>query len=258
MLTQLMPALARALGQTLGDQDLRALMQTLGNCNQPLQHRGPVNITPNTPTSTGGGTYNSNYWDWSDYSSIINNYGGDNVFNDIAFNSYNDNRDFRNIDLSTRLGDTFVTFVNNPPGQRGEKGDRGEDGVGTPGRDGEPGERGEPGPPGLSIVGPPGPPGSPGEDGKDGKDGLQGPAGPPGPPGPVIPGGGGTPVIQYNSSDFVKNIQVRKVNLDVVVDVRCEEDEILVDKVTLPGLVFSVTPEFAQAVTSVRLLGQPN
>lgn len=186
MLTQLMPALARALGQTLGDQDLRALMQTLGNCNQPLQHRGPVNITPNTPTSTGGGTYNSNYWDWSDYNNIINNYGGDNVFNDIAFNSYNDNRDFRTIDLSTRLGDTFVTFVNNPPGQRGEKGDRGEDGVGTPGRDGEPGERGEPGPPGLSIVGPPGPPGSPGEDGKDGRDGLQGPAGPPGPPGPII------------------------------------------------------------------------
>lgn len=255
MLTQLMPALARALGNSLNDQDLRAMMQVLGNCNQPLQHRGPVTLSPDLPNGTGGGTYNNNYWNWEDFNDIINNYG-DNVFNDLTRNTYNDNRDFRQLQFITRLGDNITNYITNPPGQRGEKGERGDQGTaGTDGRDGERGERGEPGPPGLSIAGPPGPPGAPGRDGADGSDGLQGPAGPPGPPGPVVYVGGQSD-LQYNTSDFVKGIETETVSLDVVVDVRCDGDDIVVDKVTLPALVFKVTPKLGRAVTSVRILGR--
>ena len=177
MLTQLMPALARSLGNTLNQNDLRSLMQVLGNCNQPLQHRGPVNLAPTMPQfGAGGGMYNGDYWNWNEYNNVIN-HGDENVFNDF---SYNDNRDFSTI----RLGDinttnvfnegnqTIINLINNPPGQQGDPGEKGD--TGDPGRDGLDGRDGRDG---LSIVGPAGPPG---QDGADGRDGLQGPAGPPG------------------------------------------------------------------------------
>ena len=177
MLTQLMPALARSLGNTLNQNDLRSLMQVLGNCNQPLQHRGPVNLAPTMPQfGAGGGMYNGDYWNWNEYNNVIN-HSDENVFNDFL---YNDNRDFSTI----RLGDinttnvfnegnqTIINLINNPPGQRGDPGEKGD--TGDPGRDGLDGRDGRDG---LSIVGPAGPPG---QDGADGRDGLQGPAGPPG------------------------------------------------------------------------------
>lgn len=177
MLTQLMPALARSLGNTLNQNDLRSLMQVLGNCNQPLQHRGPVNLAPTMPQfGAGGGMYNGDYWNWNEYNNVIN-HSDENVFNDFL---YNDNRDFSTI----RLGDinttnvfnegnqTIINLINNPPGQQGDPGEKGD--TGDPGRDGLDGRDGRDG---LSIVGPAGPPG---QDGADGRDGLQGPAGPPG------------------------------------------------------------------------------
>jgi hypothetical protein len=46
MLTQTMPALTRALNSTLPPAAIKQLAQTLGNCNQPLTHRGDVNVQP--------------------------------------------------------------------------------------------------------------------------------------------------------------------------------------------------------------------
>ena len=223
MLTQLMPSLARSLSGTMNDQAIRSLMQVFGNCNQPLQHRGPVNVTPNLPPSTGGGTYNGDYWNWQDFGDIINNYGG-NEFFDFTENTYNDNRDFRTIDLSTRLGDTntFITFINNPPGQAGEKGDRGDQG--ERGERGERGPAGERGSDGLSIVGPAGPPGSPGA---AGADGLQGPAGPPGVTTVVVVGDPGEQ-LQKKTINFVKSLRIEYDLLRYVkggtVTVACAED----------------------------------
>lgn len=44
MYTQSMPALVKALTGVLPPAALKQLTQALGNCNQPLTHRGPVNV----------------------------------------------------------------------------------------------------------------------------------------------------------------------------------------------------------------------
>jgi hypothetical protein len=118
--------------------------------------------------------YNGDYYDYRDFSSIINNVAGDNnVFNDI------DQRDFSTPTFQTffdnRIFNTFegnvTNIINNPPGQRGERGERGERGD-----QGTPGERGADGRPGGTVF----------------IGGLEGPAGPPGqlgPPGPMGPAG---------------------------------------------------------------------
>lgn len=223
MLTQLMPALARSLGNTLNQNDLRSLMQVLGNCNQPLQHRGPVNLAPTMPQfGAGGGMYNGDYWNWNEYNNVIN-HGDENVFNDF---SYNDNRDFSTI----RLGDinttnvfnegnqTIINLINNPPGQRGDPGEKGD--TGDPGRDGLDGRDGRDG---LSIVGPAGPPG---QDGADGRDGLQGPAGPPGVTTVVVIGDPGN--RRSKEIKFVKSIVPSYALVKYVaggeVNVSCAED----------------------------------
>jgi hypothetical protein len=222
MLTQLMPALSNALGNALNPQDLRALMQALGNCNQPLEHRGPVAFTPSMPPGGGGGgMYNENYYDYRDFSSIINNVAGDtNVFNDI------DQRDFSTPTFQTffdnRIFNTFegnvTNIINNPPGQRGERGEQGT--AGERGERGEPGEGG----PGTTIIiqGPAGPPGQPGV------DGLPGPAGPAGPPGSfgigiiVVP----IPVTRIPSvvMDVITDVRLKITVAEILEDVECNED----------------------------------
>lgn len=54
MLTQTAPALRRSLQGALSPQVVAALTQSLGNCNQPLTHRGSVNITAPSYNSRAG------------------------------------------------------------------------------------------------------------------------------------------------------------------------------------------------------------
>lgn len=70
MLTQAMPALARALGGKLDPQTLSGLMNALGNCGQPLEHRGPVAINAGLPPTGKQGVYESMPWNPADYADI--------------------------------------------------------------------------------------------------------------------------------------------------------------------------------------------
>jgi hypothetical protein len=81
MFTQSMPALAQALSGALPEAALRQLMQSLGNCQQPLTHRGSVNFQP--PEATGaGGLARPGAWKTSDYRDLLPNAGQD-VFVDM-------------------------------------------------------------------------------------------------------------------------------------------------------------------------------
>jgi len=88
--TQSMPALAQALSGALPEEALRQLMQSLGNCQQPLTHRGAINLQQ--PASTGvGGLARPGAWSPSDYSGFLPTAGQD-VFVDIAGDkNYNTN-----------------------------------------------------------------------------------------------------------------------------------------------------------------------
>jgi hypothetical protein len=86
MFTQSMPALAQALSGALPEAALRQLMQSLGNCQQPLTHRGAINLQP--PGNTGaGGLARPGTWRVSDYADIMPK-AGDNIFVDLAGNQY--------------------------------------------------------------------------------------------------------------------------------------------------------------------------
>lgn len=62
MNTQSMPALAQALAGSLPDSAVRALMQALGNCQQPVQSRATNSFSPSYTTGSDGlvrnGTWN--------------------------------------------------------------------------------------------------------------------------------------------------------------------------------------------------------
>jgi len=74
--TQSMPALAQALSGALPEAALRQLMQALGNCQQPLTHRGAVNFQP--PEATGaGGLARTGTWKTSDYRDLLPTAGQD-------------------------------------------------------------------------------------------------------------------------------------------------------------------------------------
>jgi hypothetical protein len=65
-----MPALAQALSGALPEAAIRQLMQALGNCQQPLTHRGAVNIQP--PATTGaGGLARPGAWKASEYRDLL-------------------------------------------------------------------------------------------------------------------------------------------------------------------------------------------
>lgn len=150
------------------------------------------------------------------------NHGGD------SFYDFSDRSTIRLGDIynvTNRGGDTIITLVNNPPGQRGERGARGSDGrdgrdgaAGTAGTRGEAGPQGEPGPPGLAIVGPAGPQG---QEGPAGKDGLQGPAGPPGVTTVVFVGGEGGV-----SKQVLTGVTPQKSEITFMIggEVECNED----------------------------------
>ena len=65
MLTRTMPSVMKALGSALDSQTLKSFTQALGNCNQPLEHRGNVEMSPTNyfirQGEFGGDTYNQGY-----------------------------------------------------------------------------------------------------------------------------------------------------------------------------------------------------
>ncbi len=96
MFTQSMPQLAQALSGALPEAALRQLMQALGNCQQPLSHRGAVNIQP--PNTTGaGGLARPGVWRTSDYRDLLPTAGQD-TFVDVAGDTYNNTNNTNNYD----------------------------------------------------------------------------------------------------------------------------------------------------------------
>lgn len=93
MLTNTMPALVSALQKVLPPTALKELTQALGNCNQPLTHRGPVSLQ-NNYYNTRAGEYpgstvigGSNVWGPSNFTTI--NYEFLNQGGDIYFPPFN-------------------------------------------------------------------------------------------------------------------------------------------------------------------------
>lgn len=70
MLTQSQPAVVQALLKALPENAIKALTQAIGNCQQPLTHRGPVTIDP-TPRGDDRGMYNNGAWDPSKYRDLL-------------------------------------------------------------------------------------------------------------------------------------------------------------------------------------------
>lgn len=75
MLTQSAPAIINALAGTLPPTAIRALTQALGNCNQPLSHRGPINFGITDPRETGPGYNSGGRWNPLDYGDLLPNAG---------------------------------------------------------------------------------------------------------------------------------------------------------------------------------------
>lgn len=72
MFTQSAPAIVNALNGTLPDTVVKQLIQALGNCNQPLAHRGPVQFQPRGPReSIPGGIDGDGQWSPQDYFDLL-------------------------------------------------------------------------------------------------------------------------------------------------------------------------------------------
>jgi hypothetical protein len=88
MLTGQMPALAQALSGTLPPEAVQQLMQSLGNCQQALTHRGSATMAPNLKTQFNG-LLAPGAWNPSLYRELIPA-AGSNAFVDLPrTNSYN-------------------------------------------------------------------------------------------------------------------------------------------------------------------------
>jgi hypothetical protein len=188
MLTQAMPALVNAMSGSMPQNAMRQLMQVLGNCNQPLEHRGPVAISTNARQSERG-VYDGNRWDPNQFQNIAN---GPSIFNNNAFvdssvnnrffggdeflfksnNEFITNNLFQTIIWGTPGGPVFPGFPGFPggPSGPGRDGSDGRDGIGI----------------GIGI----GIPGRPGESGRAGRDGAAGAPGQDGFPGGLFRQGG--------------------------------------------------------------------
>ena len=192
MFTQAMPALASSLQGALPAAAVRQLMQVLGNCNQPLVHRGPVAIRPGPMGRESGPAYYSNRaWSPDQYQNLLNPGG---VYNNNAFidsgvtNNHFGGDDFLFNNSVEFITNTFPTSVvigqPGTPGRDGLSGTSGANGI-----DGAPGAAGAAG-----ADGAPGAAGRDGRGGRDGRDGFDGVAGPPGLPGlDGLPGRPGRP-----------------------------------------------------------------
>lgn len=205
MFTQSAPAVWNALSKSLPPAAIQQLVSSLGNCRQPLTHRGDMSLQPSEqPLSQGvleggrwnprdyqdlflethqvtnnvvdvaGDSYNntSNYYSDQFYFPTnvafnTNNFVGGPTFH-VEGNTYNENVDARTMNVTNLT----VQYINGsrvpgwaPPG--------------APERAGADGG-----------LGPAGAPGDAGAAGRDGRDGRTGPAGPPGRSGVIVVGGG--------------------------------------------------------------------
>lgn len=70
MFTQSMPALINALRQVLPPQAIAPITQALGNCGQPLTHRGGVNFAPPMPRNNNG-VFSGRQWDPGRHQSLF-------------------------------------------------------------------------------------------------------------------------------------------------------------------------------------------
>jgi hypothetical protein len=184
MFTQAMPALVNAMSGSMSQNAMRQLMQVLGNCNQPLEHRGPVAINTAARQSERG-VYDGSRWDPGQFQDIAS---GPSIFNNGAFvDSSVNNQFFREGDFLFRTdaqfttNNLFQTIILGGPGPPGAAGAAGANGVdGAPGAVGAAGAAGAAGRPGIGFAGAPGQRGTdglagpPGQRGVDGLDGLPG------------------------------------------------------------------------------------
>jgi hypothetical protein len=210
MFTQAMPALANAMSGVMPQSAIRQLMQVLGNCNQPLEHRGPISITTNARQSERG-VYDGNRWDPSQFQNIA---GGQGIFNNNAFvDSSVNNKFFREGDFLFRNDAQFTTnnlsqtFIFNSPGGPTFPGTPGGPGGGPggPGRDGRDGT-------GIVVAGPAGRPGATGGAGRDGAAGAPGAPGDPG----GAPGQGGEDLVPapfFKKTLFDTNIETKTTEI---------------------------------------------
>jgi hypothetical protein len=193
MFTQAMPALVNAMSGSMSQNAMRQLMQVLGNCNQPLEHRGPVAINTNARQSERG-VYDGGRWDPGQFQNIAN---GPSIFNNNAFVDSRVNNSFFGGDeflfkstnefINNNLFQTIILGGPSTPGAAGAAGANGVDGapgavgaagaagragigfVGAPGQRGTDGPAGPPGQRGFDGLG-----GLPGRPGRDGRDGIGG------------------------------------------------------------------------------------
>jgi hypothetical protein len=190
MLTQSMPAVIRALQGVLPPAAVKQLTQALGNCNQPLTHRGAVNLQPATPRQSGPGTYGGGQWSVNEYGDLIQQ--NSQSFYDMAdyssnWNSYNYSGDSFHFPTTQNFNvvNNFSSGGTNLGGETTVERIFTREIVflGPPGADGVDGIDGRDGREGL--------PGLAGQDGADGLAGAAGAAGAAGPPGARGAGGGG-------------------------------------------------------------------
>lgn len=208
MLTQSTPAIISALEKSLSPQAIKQLTQALGNCGQPLTHRGPVNLQPGAVAEAGGpGVYNGEAWSPNDYADLLeynpgsfydladfnsewnsHNYSGDNFYfpttQNFVINNFNYGPGVRigGETITERLVTREIVFLPSQDGEDGRDGRDGRDALngidGINGINGSDGVNGLPGAAGAQGErGHAGPVGSRGSDGRDGRQGVPGVAG---------------------------------------------------------------------------------
>lgn len=81
MFTQQAPALVKALRDVLTPEQLEQLTSSLGNCQQPLAHRGAVHISPApNMTRNNRGVYGPGAWDPARYPGLVPNAGNQGLY----------------------------------------------------------------------------------------------------------------------------------------------------------------------------------
>lgn len=92
MFTQAMPAFMDALRPSVPPSSIGPLAQALGNCGQPLSHRGGVNfVAPRRPNQNG--TYGGGTWNPATYQNL---YPGGNTHNSANYHNQVDLGDMSN------------------------------------------------------------------------------------------------------------------------------------------------------------------
>lgn len=215
MLTSTMPAVVKALQQVLDPTTLKAFTQALGNCNQPVTQRGPVDVQQNNFFLRGGeypgqgDSFGYSTYDYSQYNPFFQNiyapnFGdfnpifpapnppisilppdlgpgdnridlGDTINNNINNNLYNSQFFFNNDQTFNSFGGPTNNFFGGDTYIDRSYTNNSTTNVNNTTNLNVTNINGNP------VQGPSGPPGRPGADGRDGRDGA------PGAPGAIVP-----------------------------------------------------------------------